>query len=783
MGRIQESKILPGGMITDVHETELGEIHHQLVRNLIMDEDKLWKNCQGALEIVDGIVDNTSGIEVTEDRSGSRFLLFQDGTSIKRLDYDSGDGNGYENETASTLTLPSGVTISATAVLNFFYFRGVVRILGASEPLYYAYINRTFFYGDDSFSETGWILEKQAIQWPVASNDLEVIGAVGMFLTEPVAADEYHALFVKFFYVFDNGQYELIKKATVASGVNPVTTTSLLEYGQDEELNTGKHHGIGLKLRVNGSALKDNMFNKRVTGIGVALAHKQAGDGDAYTVDSYLQDKEPFYVKEIIPIGDDDAEPIDPLVYVWEVVRYDNASPTNLQIADPATSWPAHSAATYLNFQDGYLGVGVDLEISYDGTTISTSITAIADFDDATQPPDITVADSLATLFSSTTGNYGPVSVKILRKWQYDASDGYFTYIGVDFDAIGTLYDTFTGINQFSKNITPNFDQMEVIEGRSYVKSLETDEEDAVRYSPIDQLDVLPIGNLIQSEVGDSDSIKAIGKIDNRLAIIKENSVGYGNFSGGSYTESIGKEKKGMYPTYGWTKIDDIILIMDREDVFLFNGITAIPVLENQLLRNYYKEHVDVSSRPLFNKLDNEVWMVLGGGKILVWRRRHGKNYFYERQYNGGTNPLYGFLDSEQKMMLATATSFETVNHSLTSWNESLSVKIESRILGGMPFIHFRKVKDFLHYIKSNSAVTFTFKDESQSPQISKSHVESSGFSAGAGRYLRDWGHPLFKEPEIDIEIAASTSLNFEMKFGIFRSETWKTRASEGAVI
>lgn len=128
-----------------------------------------------------------AGVEVADQASGDRFILYQDGTSLKRLDYDSGDGNGYENETPSTLTLPSGVTIGSMAVLKFFVHRGVIRITGASEPLWYGYIGEGLFpaaieladtddfeSGTESWTGDGATVAQSAAQAQWGSNSLLV---------------------------------------------------------------------------------------------------------------------------------------------------------------------------------------------------------------------------------------------------------------------------------------------------------------------------------------------------------------------------------------------------------------------------------------------------------------------------------------------------------------------------------------------------------------------------------------------------------------------------------
>ena len=144
---IEKIPILPGGQLADLVETALGKTQHQEVVNLRQTRIGEWDCVEGYKNVLIGFTNVKAAIEITEDQSGDRFYLIQDDTDLCRVDYNitNSPDFGYENETPSILTLPSGVTIASDAVLRFFYFRGVVRITGASEPLWYGYIKRTLF--------------------------------------------------------------------------------------------------------------------------------------------------------------------------------------------------------------------------------------------------------------------------------------------------------------------------------------------------------------------------------------------------------------------------------------------------------------------------------------------------------------------------------------------------------------------------------------------------------------------------------------------------------------
>ncbi len=143
--------ILPGGELSDVVEHELGTTHHELVKNLRQVRVGEWEIVPGhILHYYNPGMDIKAAEEVTDDQSGDRFMIIQDGTALKRIDWDP--ATGYQSASPSTLTLPTGVSIGATTVCKFFVYAGTVRIAGpivtatsVGCPLWYGYINRTLF--------------------------------------------------------------------------------------------------------------------------------------------------------------------------------------------------------------------------------------------------------------------------------------------------------------------------------------------------------------------------------------------------------------------------------------------------------------------------------------------------------------------------------------------------------------------------------------------------------------------------------------------------------------
>lgn len=193
--------IEPGGMLTDLVENKLGKHQHQEVGNLRQEKIGEWESVPGYKHyFYDGDGDTNpdftnikAAVEISDDESGDRFLLVQEGITLTRIDYDIGNSPvfGYENETNSPISLPSGVTIASDAQLRFFYFRGIVRITGASEPIWYGYINRTLFpnsWSEDNLDDfntgvDGWTGSDATIVQETVSPLLEGVGCLQITAT------------------------------------------------------------------------------------------------------------------------------------------------------------------------------------------------------------------------------------------------------------------------------------------------------------------------------------------------------------------------------------------------------------------------------------------------------------------------------------------------------------------------------------------------------------------------------------------------------------------------
>lgn len=803
---INKINIKPGGQYSDFAKHVLGRMRHQSVINLRQDKVGDWEVTPGPVEIVSsGLSDVKAAIEVTEDRTGERFLLIQDGTSIKRINYSSGYGGA-----ASTLTLPDGVSIESGVTLRFYYWRGVVRIAGASEPMWYGYIEQTLFKSvpiyeftsDNDFfddwtatnatkafepdaiggnkasmlvtrttgaggvsqefwtevgveytvsvqvykptsandtiamdvgttdgggeystqtgnSDASWVtltdtftasstslfitllprdasggtdaayfFNFQLYSTPQNAREIDVadwvllptkinsyddkIAITANQLLADTSADR-QRLWMKTFFVYDDSQYSLM--------------------GVGENIYTGQSRSVRITLTISGSSLQSNFFNKRITGIGVMIAIT-----DEFTKND---DDIVYRLHSIIPINDyiEDFK-----FYLEEDSCYYDTSNKDRLILN-------HAGAPAFPDTLGYFWAGAEVILQSDNDTLHTTIASISSaFPASGDDTYIVFDDNITALKSADTSGIisNGVDVTVKRAWTYSSGSGYVTRFGVSMidTPAGDTFTELTGIPAGTTEISPNYSHHIVIEDIAYCLSLEEDEGDLIRYSPIDQYDVFPQVSLIATRVGDIDRIKAIAKRDNRLVIMKSNSLNQGNFASGSYYHDLDITDLGLFSEYGYVVHADTLFYIAKNDLFAFSGGAPTPLMKNEMQRQFYLENVNSSSLVFFDLLNNELLIKLGSKLIALDLNRRE---WYEKQT--GYTILGGFLDQDRRLLLFTASKIITFNHSDSTYAETINFGFTTSVFADETAEFFSKLNKIKLLSKSNGSVSLTVSD------------------------------------------------------------------------
>lgn len=827
--------IKPAGMKSDIADPDVDLVE---VTNLYIDKENEWQTVKGYLNSKTGLSDVRVAIEVTDDRSGDRFILFQQGygsSSLKRLDYDDGDGDGYENETASTVTLPSGATIP-DVTLKFFLFRGVVRIVGATSPtgipMWYGYIDETLFpdsweeiycgcfendteswsgssatlskydcdtdadgagmvhapekvnalkvvqtantgvtkktftvesgkicrflamafraaggtgaltiklgssdggseYGtlitsdedewvmleDDSFTTTGTSLYVELMPSAGAANDTAYFDFIFIEENCPIeldgwycqyarvhsksidlvdiydhhdVEDEEKVIFGKSFQVLDDAQYTLLKDMD-----NDIWPLRSRITGIDCEISTEDYHSSkvfvrGFEVEFPGADLENNWKNRRITRLGICLAVYQRENRP------FDEDDIVWYVAADIPIN----EEIGDYNFIREDYYYDQTKKNRIGFISLAPDEVGPAG-------DGFIARGN--RVTYRTNKDTTLETVITEVDDLYYE----IAHPIYPNFISVDGNmdFG-TGVILERKWIYDSSNGYRTIFGVDLDELVNEFYEYSDLPSGTEETFPDYSSHCVVDGRAYCTSLEDDEGDSCRYSPPNQFDVFPNGNLMQTEIGDADQNLVVLNRDDRIVVLKRNSISQMQFvSASNFHADIGLADHGLYTTKGYLIIDDTLFIMEKDDVYAFRGGVPVPLLETKKLRKFYTQYVDENSFIGFNKLSKELWLFLNG-KIMVYQI--DRNDWYLRSTN--ITPKCAFILLNNEFYVAASTGggsflFARFNHSESTFSESIGFALKTGLKDQKAPGKWKKVKELSVFCKGNGDITLKVAD------------------------------------------------------------------------
>lgn len=706
-------QILPGGMNSDKVPNALGATEYTSVVNLYQPKEGRWENVPGYRNLKTGLSDVRAAAEVTEDRTGERFILYQSGSSIYRLNYDS--VNDY-NTSPTLIALPSGVTIGSSAILRFFYFLGVVRITGASVPLHYSYVDRSLF--PDANDVAGqltvqqWVLEKDPLQ------QYQVECRAQHSLT---AGSGSKSFFMKTFWVYDDAQYSLIEDISVSPALTAPATGAAIE------VISGSMAGARFVIRIPAGILP---LNKRITGLAVCIG---SNDLNVYDPDNIV-----WRVAKVLDFSRD----LGVLNYQHTDLNYDGTNGDRINFNSGV-------------IQDGYFQVGQTVTFRTRWGAVENATVLAVSEGSMTGLEYIQLDTTIEDLFSGgvlpgSAEDLADTAITINLEWDYDAANGYDLAIGVDLLS-GTDYYTFVDIPAGTEHHTPNYSHHVVIGGIAYIVSLEDDEEDLIRYSPIDQLSSFPINNIFATQTGDLDQVTGFVERDGRLFIMKSNSLSQGNFSGSAFYKDIGFSKSGLFSRDGYLEIDGFLYIVGREDLYLYaGGADVIGLLSNQRLRQHYLTRVTATSIIAYDKINGFIFVTLSDGWLCYHPER--KEWFVR---STDITPICYILDQDQRMLIFSADKLVAFNHSLSA-DESINWSFQTAIVDDKQRDNFKKLIEWHMAIQALSAPTLTITDAIEG----ESSV--STISANASRVTDAAVRPQFLHKQFDLQVSGTGQVVIE---------------------
>jgi len=748
--------IIPGSMISDVVETDLGIAQHEEVQNLRQNKLGEWETVKGYIEHLTGATNLINGIEITFDENDDRFLLMQEGTTLIRIDYDS----GYDYADVEVLTLPSDVSILSTQKLRFFSFRGVVRITGAvltadntvHVPLWYGYIDRDIErLGTTDIEHTGWYLTKATVD---LDPDFTMSGGIiGEFISTDTSGSgsdesEFETVYVKVFYISDRGQFSLLKDIDQMVTFH-VKTTNL----------THLAYAINFQLLLPYDSGGDELFEDypRFTGLAICIGSKALYDTDADVADIVN-----WEVVDVLDMTDQDNREISWVDCFYDtsftLIHDDTFDKTQVIVTHGRIDNDTNEA-TFRLLQAHFMADAPVTIVGPAGTVTttvnSTNMAQIVDGGVGSIWMEMYFNDAVTSAFNSDPETQVQVDFVFPKVyfpgatlWRYNVILDLVGYSGTDFA-------DYTDILASSEDIDPAYSHHAIINERAFCLSLEDEEEDVVRYSPLYQFDVFPNANIIQTQVGDADNNVAIVKRSDRLMILKHKSISQIQFIGDNYYEDVGFADNGIYSTNdGYISILDTVYWMDKDDIYAYSGgIKPTPLMQALDLRKLYRQYVDEDSYLAYDKLENELWVILDE---IIFVYQVERKAWYIRDTD--ILPTFAFRDYDKNLIVgantalaslpATTTKLVNYNHSLTDFDEAINYKIITKIIDLYTPEKTKKTEELTIPIVSNYGVKVTVDD----PDKSQSKNDTKTPDTSEIKVTRFWMQYLFKQLQITFE-------------------------------
>lgn len=680
--------IEPGGMNSDIVESNLANYQHQNVWNLRIGKDGQWETVDAGkgYKSFGNFTNLKKAIEIYDEVSGDQFVVFYQGDSLTVVESPYGTAQWNAR---SKITMPSGVTIDGDKDIYWNYFNGVLRISNAtSEPVWYGYIDRYLFESDATYMTqvTGWKAETCAISSVLSIADsatsLSNLTSGIPYGFNPVKLDSTSIERYEVFYfpIYDNGQYGMLSgtKLRTVDPWSPLLST-------DKYLFQYCH--LDLWLTYNRAAWTQN----RLTGVGLVVRNPIGV----------------YYLAEIIPITDDDE--------TSRYVSYSRPARNHPTLNHRLTlSWPYFAGSDYdeaiTHKEDGYLFQGAIIDIQSAADTMNNVVvdTVISTTGDSLM---LATNRDLSDLDLAMASTWPNVKITLHKNWVYVPDLGFHTGVGLDLFNQATEYYTFADITAGVSEIAPDYKQIEIINGRSFVISNESDEGGMLRYSPLYQYDVLPNTNIIQTRTGDLDRNMTIINRDDRLVIMKRFAVEQGNVTD-NYYRDVAFSGHGLYAKNGYMVLDNIVYIMDQQDLYAFDGNTFVPFMENTMMRQYYRDHVDTTSFLAYDQKNKELFVVLDSVNIVF---QMDKKQWYERRSTYYDSLKTSFMDYDGDLVFGNKKKLVTFTTTDTTYGEALDFGFKTRVFNVADILNLKQLLYLNFQTISGDSVEVTVQDDEES--------------------------------------------------------------------
>lgn len=604
---------------------------------------------------------------------------------------------------------------------------------GAADAAYFDFI---FIEENASIAVSGWKLCKSALT-PLSCvvSDAFYFGHDSTEDTYPVGND----FLAKFSTVHDDSQFSLMSEASVDTDevADEYVKLTPLDYEIGEPWAVS---AFGIKIRVDGATIASDLASSRASRILLALSRNIVEGNYFKDEDEYA-----FYVEHDIDLTETIVKKYTSNMYYWET----GWAPNKVGVYKGTHGG---STSSYSVKDDHFLYKGARIKFSTEAGEVDTVVTEVGtDSGWGDTYSWFTVAQDM-TIYHGSSPIWNYFGIELEQKWVYDAANGYSMVLGVGISGTANEFYDYSDIPAGTSDNTPDYDQHVVDNDVACVVSNEDGEEDTVRYSPSGQPDNFPILNLVDVIAGDGDSVKWIGAKNGRFIALKRNSVSQFGWSGSSFNIQRKVATNGLYSGFlGAIVEEDFVYFMDADDLYVFDGNRAFPLMENEKLRKIYRENVTTSSFLLWDKLNNELQVHLSASVILVWNRAFKEWYQRVTAYT----LLGGFRDADSRLLAFSLGKFVTVNHALTTYSETMGWEFQGMLLDGDNPEDFKQVSKIMLQLSSNFPVQVKLEDPNETRVYSKSFSTPSASVIGM---LEDYPDYQFLEVKATAKSVTNTT-------------------------
>jgi hypothetical protein len=179
---------------------------------------------------------------------------------------------------------------------------------------------------------------------------------------------------------------------------------------------------------------------------------------------------------------------------------------------------------------------------------------------------------------------------------------------------------------------------------QAFAKTSEDGEEYYLRYSIVNNFDILPPDQVHEIAL---EEIQNIVPLNDRLIIIGQKGITQGNILSQDFYLEFSDSTAGIIRPGAYVVHNGILYFMSDQDVYAFNGNTVQSVLKNSMIKNYYQDNIkEAEGFIVYSKYYSGLIIFMSETKGLLI------NDFGTSRWALDENMIFAITDSDGDMVL-----------------------------------------------------------------------------------------------------------------------------------